>query len=48
VRNGQGPDILHEDFVGKRFGLPKARRVAGDQPYRPKASAKHRDYRGFY
>jgi uncharacterized protein (DUF2235 family) len=48
VRNGQGPDILHEDFVRQRFGLPKARCVTGDRPYRPKALAKHRDYLSFY
>ena len=48
VRNGEGPDILHEDFVHKRFGLPKARCVTGDRPYRPKALAKHRDYLSFY
>jgi uncharacterized protein (DUF2235 family) len=48
ARNGQGPDILHEDFVHKRFGLPKARCVTGDRLYRPKALAKHRDYLGFY
>jgi uncharacterized protein (DUF2235 family) len=48
VRNGQGPDILHEDFVHKRFGLPKARCVTGDRPYRPKSLAKHRDYLSFY
>jgi uncharacterized protein (DUF2235 family) len=48
VRNGQGPDILHEDFVHKRFGLPKARCVTGDGPYRPRALAKHRDYLSFY
>ncbi|WP_197424090.1 T6SS phospholipase effector Tle1-like catalytic domain-containing protein [Bradyrhizobium valentinum] len=48
VRDGNGPDILHEDFVRNRFGLAKARCVTGDRPYRPKALAKHRDYLSFY
>jgi uncharacterized protein (DUF2235 family) len=48
VRNGKGPDILHEDFVHNRFRLAKARCVTGDRPYRPKALAKHRDYLSFY
>jgi len=48
VRNGKGPDILHGDFVRKRFSLPKARCVTGDRPYRPQALATHRDYLSFY
>jgi hypothetical protein len=48
VRDGNGPDMLHEEFVRNRFGLAKARCVTGDRPYRPKALAKHRDYLGFY
>jgi hypothetical protein len=48
VREGKGPDILHEDFVHNRFNLPKARCVTGDRPYRPKALAKHRDYSRLY
>ncbi|WP_029582739.1 DUF2235 domain-containing protein [Bradyrhizobium sp. URHD0069] len=48
VRDGKGPDILHEGSVRKRFGLAKARCVTGDRPYRPKALAKHRDCLTFY
>jgi hypothetical protein len=48
VLDGKGPDILHEDFVHKRFGLATARCVTGDRPYRPKALTKHRDYLPFY
>jgi uncharacterized protein (DUF2235 family) len=48
VLNGKGPDILHEDFVHNRFGLAKARCVTGDQPYRPKALAKHPNYLRFF
>jgi hypothetical protein len=48
VRDGKGPDILHEKFVYNRFGLAKARCVTGDRPYRPKALAKHKDYLSFY
>jgi hypothetical protein len=48
VRDGKGPDVLHEAFVGNRFALAKARCVTGDRPYRPKALAKHRDYLKFY
>jgi hypothetical protein len=48
VRDGKGPDTLHEDFVRNRFNLAKARCVTGDRPYRPKALAKHRDYSSFY
>jgi uncharacterized protein (DUF2235 family) len=48
VLDGKGPDILHEDFVHKRFGLPTARCVTGDRPYRPRALAKHKDYSRLY
>ena len=48
VLDGKGPDILHEDFVHKRFGLTTARCVTGDRPYRPKALAKHKDYSRLY
>jgi uncharacterized protein (DUF2235 family) len=48
VRDGKGPDILHEKFVYDRFHLATARCVTGDRLYRPKALAKHKDYLGFY
>jgi uncharacterized protein (DUF2235 family) len=48
VRQGAGPDILHEDFVRNRFGLAQARYVTGDRPYRPEALSKHRNYLDFY
>jgi uncharacterized protein (DUF2235 family) len=43
--DGKGPDILHEHFVGSRFGLAAARYVTGDRLYRPKALTRHRDYK---
>jgi uncharacterized protein (DUF2235 family) len=48
VRDGQGPDMLHEAFVGNRFALAKARYITGDRAYRPKALAKHPKYSGLY
>ena len=48
VRDGNGPDILYEQFVYNRFHLPKARCVTGDRLYRPKALARHRDYLSLY
>ena len=48
VRQGAGPDVLHEDHVRNRFGLSQARHVDGDRPYRPKALSKHTTWLNFY